>query len=34
MCKYGKNTNIHEEKYKCEKCERVFEESKHIYIYI
>ena len=30
----GKYTNIHVEKYKCEKCKRVCKESKYIYIYI
>ena len=29
-----KYTNIHVEKYKCEKCKRVCKESKYIYIKI
>ena len=29
-----KYTNIHVEKYKCEKCKSVYRESKYIYIYI
>ena len=26
-----KYTNVHVEKYRCEKCKRVFKDSKHIY---